>query len=267
MTEYLTEYTEIPGLDGVSVVRHAGLPPTGARHAHQSVCVGAVLSGVRQVSVAGTLHTVSAGQVMVIPPSLAHACLDSGPSEYVMASISPASFDQAGMDPQDVCGSWTVLDDPVRFRDILRLADMGMNPASRLERQAALLEVMAPLCSGRGDLGQDSSEPERIAGIRRHLEEHFDRDVPLKELADMAGCSPWRLNRVFALAVGMPPHEYQAMQRVRRVKECIRDGKSLAESAAEAGFSDQSHMTRCFRKVMGMTPGVFAAGSGRTRGQ
>ena len=47
---------------------------------------------------------------------------------------------------------------------------------------------------------------------------------------------------------------------IRLVKAGIRMGLGLAASAAEAGFSDQSHMNRCFRKVMGMTPGTFAAG-------
>lgn len=47
---------------------------------------------------------------------------------------------------------------------------------------------------------------------------------------------------------------------VRLVKAGIRMGPGLAASAAEAGFSYQSHMNRCFRKVMGMTPGTFAAG-------
>jgi AraC-like DNA-binding protein len=73
--------------------------------------------------------------------------------------------------------------------------------------------------------------------------------------------SPCRLNRCFAREVGMPPHEYQTLLRVRAVKAAIAGGAGLAEASAAAGFFDQSHMTRCFRKVVGMTPGVWARGA------
>lgn len=147
---------------------------------------------------------------------------------------------------------------------MLRLADLTVRSASNLERQAALLAVMEPLCQSVHRAADDTPEPDRIAMVRRHLDATCAEDVRLDDLARLAGCSPCRLNRIFACAVGMPPHEYQVLQRVRLAKAYIRRGLGLAESAAEAGFSDQSHMTRCFRKVMGMTPGVFAAG---TRGR
>jgi AraC-like DNA-binding protein len=262
MGERITEYSEIPGLEGVGVVRHAGAPPTAARHAHQSVCVGAVLSGTRTVRGPGGGCEAVAGQVLVIPSGLAHACPDAGRSEYVMVSLAPACFHAAGLTPSLAPDRPEAVDDPIRFGDVLRLAELAGSAASHLERQAALLAVMAPLCRERDrSTRHEDAEPERIAVVRRHLETACAEDVRLEDLARLAGYSPCRLNRLFARAVGMPPHEYQVLQRVRMAKACIRRGLGLAESAAEAGFSDQSHMTRCFRKVMGMTPGVFAAGT------
>jgi AraC-like DNA-binding protein len=267
MGERITEYSEIPGLEGVGVVRHAGAPPTAARHAHQSVCVGAVLSGTRTVRGPGGECEAVAGQVLVIPSGLAHVCPDAGRSEYVMVSLAPACFRTAGLTPSLAPDRPEAFDDPIRFGDVLRLAELAGGAASHLERQAALLAVMVPLCrDGKRPLdgdnnADDTAEPERIAVVRRHLETACAEDVRLEDLARLAGYSPCRLNRLFARAVGMPPHEYQILQRVRVAKACIRRGLGLAESAAEAGFSDQSHMTRCFRKVMGMTPGVFAAGT------
>ncbi|MGE4421679.1 MAG: helix-turn-helix domain-containing protein [Pseudodesulfovibrio sp.] len=266
MADHLTEYREIPGLEGVGVVRHAGAMPAGARHAHQSVCAIAILSGVRALEAAGGRWKAGAGQVLAVPAGLSHLCLDAGEIEYVVVSLAPACFASAGLAPRLPADRPEVVDDPARFGDVLRLADLAGCPASNLERQAALLAVMEPLCRG-GELPDEPdapgapAEPERIAAVRRHLEAACAEDVRLEDLANLAGCSPCRLNRLFARAVGMPPHEYHILQRVRLAKACIRRGLGLAESAAEAGFSDQSHMTRCFRKVMGMTPGVFAAGA------
>ncbi|MEZ7197076.1 AraC family transcriptional regulator [Pseudodesulfovibrio karagichevae] len=263
MADHVTEYREIPGLEGVGVVRHAGAAPAGARHAHQSVCAVAILSGVRAMETAGGCWEAGAGQILAVPAGLPHLCLDAGEIEYVVVSLAPACFASAGLAPRLPADGPEVVDDPARFGDVLRLAGLAGRPASNLERQAALLAVMEPLCRG-GEFPAEpgeSAEPERIAAVRRHLDAACAEDVRLEDLTALAGCSPCRLNRLFAKAVGMPPHEYQVLQRVRLAKACIRRGLGLAESAAEAGFSDQSHMTRCFRKVMGMTPGVFAAGT------
>ncbi|MGE4194570.1 MAG: helix-turn-helix domain-containing protein [Pseudodesulfovibrio sp.] len=262
MADESTTFREIPGLDGVGVVRHAGPPPTGARHAHRSVCVCAVLSGVRIVSCAGARCEAWAGNVLVLPAGLPHTCAGP-PSEYVAISIPPACFERGGL-VADVPGPM-IVDDPVRFGAVLHLSELAGGGASLLERQGALLAVMEPLCGSGPPQSGPPSEPERIAQVRRRLESNCAEDLPLEALADMAGLSPCRLNRAFAAAVGMPPHEYQILQRVQRAKECIRQGLELARCAAEAGFSDQSHMTRCFRKVMGMTPGTFAAGVTRIR--
>ena len=258
MTGSTTEFTEIPGLDGVSVVRHCGDSPTEARHMHASLCVGAVLSGRRELLLDGARHIAGPGDVLVIPPGTAHACPCAGGCEYIMVSIPVRLLERFGLvvkgegDP--------VLDDPALFGTVRKVADMATLSASRLERQAVLLGLVLRLCAEESQAEPGVPEPDAVAVARRCLETRFAEDLPLGELARLAGCSPCRLNRVFASVVGMPPHQYQTMQRVRRVKECIRNGLGLAESAAEAGFADQSHMSRCFRKIMGMTPGRFVQG-------
>ncbi|MBI9079617.1 MAG: helix-turn-helix transcriptional regulator [Pseudodesulfovibrio sp.] len=100
----------------------------------------------------------------------------------------------------------------------------------------------------------------KVVLTRKYLEKHCAENIRLNTLADLTGLSPCRLNRIFATQVGMPPHKYQNMLRIREVKRLVVQGSDLANAAAEAGFSDQSHMTRCFKKVMGMTPGTYVKG-------
>jgi len=257
MARSTTEFTEIPGLDGVSVVRHCGDSPTEARHMHASLCVGAVLSGRRELLLDGVRHRAGAGDVLVIPPGTAHACPCAGECAYLMVSIPVSLLERFGLAVKGCAAP--VMDDPALFGAVRKVAGMAALSASRLERQAALLGLVSR-CAEEAQGERGTPEPEGVAAARRCLETRFAEDLPLGELACLAGCSPCRLNRVFASVVGMPPHAYQVLQRVRRVKECIRSGLGLAGSAAEAGFADQSHMSRCFRKVMGMTPGKFARG-------
>ena len=63
----------------------------------------------------------------------------------------------------------------------------------------------------------------------------------------------------------MGPHRYTVQRRVERAKELLRHtGNSLTGIAAATGFADQSHFTAAFRREVGVTPGRFRAGSGKT---
>jgi len=56
----------------------------------------------------------------------------------------------------------------------------------------------------------------------------------------------------------MPPYAYLESVRIRHTQRLIKAGKPLAEVAAEVGFSSQSHMTRQFKNIIGVTPGQYA---------
>jgi AraC family transcriptional regulator len=57
----------------------------------------------------------------------------------------------------------------------------------------------------------------------------------------------------------LPPHQYVIMRRVERARQILQAGTnlSLAEVAARAGFSDQSHFCHHFKRLVGVTPGQF----------
>lgn len=83
--------------------------------------------------------------------------------------------------------------------------------------------------------------------------------VRLAEIAAAANLSPFRLFRAFARQTGMSPHAYQRQARVRSAAGVIRRNYSLGEVAAAPGFSDQAHLTRSFRRILGVTPGAYRA--------
>ena len=63
--------------------------------------------------------------------------------------------------------------------------------------------------------------------------------------------------RLFKEATGLPPHQYVILRRVERAKQFLQAGTdlSLTEVALRAGFSDQSHFSRHFKRFVGVTPG------------
>jgi AraC-like DNA-binding protein len=76
-------------------------------------------------------------------------------------------------------------------------------------------------------------------------------------MARMTGLSKYQVLRRFERAYGLPPHAWLLRQRAERARTLIRSGLSLAQAAASAGFSDQSHMTRIFVRQFGFTPGAW----------
>jgi len=95
-----------------------------------------------------------------------------------------------------------------------------------------------------------------VALMRRRLTE----PLTLGEIAAAAGLSPFHFARQFKAATGHPPHEYLVRLRVDRAQELLRrhGGQwTMAAIAQECGFSDQSHLARHFKRVLGVTPGEF----------
>ena len=74
----------------------------------------------------------------------------------------------------------------------------------------------------------------------------------------MAGMCRYALVRAFTREIGIPPHAYQIHLRISKARALIAAGKALSEVSLQVGFSDQSHLHRHFRRLVGMTPGQYA---------
>jgi AraC-like DNA-binding protein len=83
--------------------------------------------------------------------------------------------------------------------------------------------------------------------------------VSLAELAALAGVSRFQLLRAFSRELGITPHAYLMQRRVLLAQRFLADGETHAQAAIQAGFSDQSHMTRAFVRQVGVTPGCYRA--------
>ena len=81
----------------------------------------------------------------------------------------------------------------------------------------------------------------------------------LEVLAGAVGLSPSRLMHVFTSSVGIPLRPYLAWLRVQRAAIEIVSGNSLTEAAITAGFSDAAHMSRTFRRMLGIPPSLLRA--------
>ena len=89
------------------------------------------------------------------------------------------------------------------------------------------------------------------------IEADLGSALNLKRLAAAAGVTRFQVIRDFKRQVGLTPAAFIRNRRLRRARRLIELGASLSEAAAAAGFADQSHLTRTFNAVHGITPGIF----------
>jgi AraC-like DNA-binding protein len=129
-----------------------------------------------------------------------------------------------------------------------------------LEREENLLRSVICLLRRHGAgkwIGPPDSPPVRLA--RERIDSAPEEPVSLAELAALSSVSRFQLLRGFSREVGITPHAYVVQRRVLLAQEFLAEGQTPAQTAALAGFSDQSHMTRAFVRQVGVTPACYRA--------
>ncbi|HJQ23437.1 MAG TPA: AraC family transcriptional regulator [Blastocatellia bacterium] len=151
------------------------------------------------------------------------------------------------------------------IRQYLELHVALERPSATLERQTRLLSLLAGLIARFAEAHPSpraqAADRQAVRRAYDYLAEHFAENVSLDHLAAIAGLSPFHFNRLFAEQFGMPPHALQTQLRVLRAKALLLDGWPIPQVASLTGFADQSHLTRHFKRLVGVPPGQYQAGS------
>lgn len=122
--------------------------------------------------------------------------------------------------------------------------------AARLLRQHSTSAHATPLPQG----GFTKLQLQRATDF---MQAHLGDSLTLDELASATGLSPSHFARRFKVTTGMPPHQFLMQLRVERAKRMLRGGTSIIEIALTCGFTHQEHMTRIFRRAVGLTPAAY----------
>jgi AraC-like DNA-binding protein len=238
-------------------------------HAHEEFFIALTEEGFATPTYRGDTHVIGPGDLIVLNPEEVHAGGPLAEGSWTYRALYPrpnlmceimAEF-PGGRPTMPNFGGDVVRDQEVaaRLRRFHRLSELP--ESSILERDAQLTEALVLLVGRHAAPLQAPRSPRRerraVRLSREYLEEHAAENVTLGALARFAGLSAFHLCRVFREAVGMTPHAYQTQVRVRRAKSLLRAGLPIALVATEAGFYDQAHLTRHFKRIVGLTPGRY----------
>ena len=275
----------VPALDGMELFEATYTAHRFERHAHDTVAIGVVDAGLGEFWCRGASHLVPPDSLILIAPGDMHTGGVHLPSRtplvYRMFYPSAALVTELlGHDVRELAFRAAAPRDPVlasrlrRLHALLRLSpdDAACGPsggvqAAPLEGESMLADTLLALLRRHGvrrpppraPRGTAAGrEPAGVAAAREYLHAHVAENVSLRRLAALAGdLNPSYFNRAFRAAVGLPPHAYQVHLRVLRAKEMLAAGRSISDVAWATGFADQSHLTRHFKRQVGVTPARY----------
>ena len=241
------------------------------RHSHETYSFGVTEDGVQSFNCRGSARASAAGMIMAFNPDDPHdgAARDELGFTYRMVHVAPELVtgvlgDIAGRRPGLPLFADPVVSDPVLAGNLraLHRALLGGDTALRRDEllatavhsivRRAATRVMLPAAAA---ITPGSRAAARR--VRQLIHDTYLDDITAADLAAAAGRSRFAVHRAFTSAYGMAPGDYQRQLRLRAARRLIGQGRPISEAAADAGFSDQSHLTRWFLRCYGITPGGY----------
>lgn len=238
------------------------------RHTHEGYAIGVIEEGALGFRYRGEEVVAPAGAINLVVPDEPHTGEPAGgaswtyrmfylPPELLAGAHRSLAGESAGQ-PQFRPG--VVGDAALAGRLVALHRDLEDGAAPRLEVESRLAGLLQDFIRRHATRRVDPG-PVRLPGglvrAREYLRAHHADEVSLEQLAAIAGQSPWHLARRFTAAYGVPPHAYQLQLRVADASRRIAGGEGIADIAVATGFADQSHLTRHFKRLTGMTPGRY----------
>ncbi|HEY4177853.1 MAG TPA: AraC family transcriptional regulator [Kofleriaceae bacterium] len=198
-----------------------------------------------------------AGSVVIQQPGDVHREVErDGVATYEILRIDPSLVAEAYADVRlNAC----LPPDDTRAQSLHALLDAIAAGADRFTIDCALAEAIGTM------IALEQPRKSHTFPVRRALamiRERFAETVTLDELATHARLDKFHLCRAFRDQVGMPPHAYQIQLRIMHAKLMLASGAKPKDIAPRVGLYDQSQLNRHFRRIVGMTPGQFAAANG-----
>jgi AraC-like DNA-binding protein len=268
---------------GVDLLRATYVTHRYARHAHETYTVGVIESGVEEFDYGGARLRAGPGAVALLNPEVVHTG-QAGTAEgwsyrmlYPAVSLVAGLASELGAPRGTPAFDETVVDD-ARCARLLRSAHLAAEHGDRLASASLLTAALAGILRAHARLPGYAGRPARarkssaaVTAVRDVLADRLADPPGLDELALATGMSPFALLRAFRDETGLPPHAYLNQLRVRLARRLLDSGLPPADVAARAGFADQPHLSRHFKRVVGVPPGAYQrerdAAAGARRGK
>lgn len=248
-----------PPVAGVAEVLHAHFPDHAyPSHTHDTWTVLLVDTGTVRYGLDRHEHGALGDRVTLLPPGVPHdgRSVEAGGFRKRVVYVEPDLIDAGRVGAAVDHPGWV---EPALRRQVSALHDVLGAPRDAFEAEVRLTVVV-------DELGQ------RLAGeapavrrdrplahrLRDLLDAHLVEGLTLPTAAAALGTSPTHLVRSFGAEFGIAPHRYLTGRRLDRARRLLLAGERAADVAVAVGFHDQAHLTRHFRRLLGVPPAAYA---------
>ncbi|MEV0070785.1 MULTISPECIES: AraC family transcriptional regulator [unclassified Amycolatopsis] len=248
-----------PGVPGISEVFHAHFVQHAYPvHTHTVWTLLILDDGVLQYDLDRHEHGTLRSQVVLLPPHVPHNGRTAAPRGFRkrVLYLPEDALDARLIGPAT---DQPNLRDPKLANRISRLHDTLAAPGDEFEAQSRLAFIFERLGTHlRHDVVRREPDRGLADDLRDLLDSRVVAGLPLDEAARLLHADPTHLVRAFSRRFSLPPHLYLTGRRVELARRLLLAGVPAAAVAPEVGFYDQSHLTRHFKRMLGVSPARFA---------
>lgn len=238
-------------------VRHRFAP-----HTHEEFAIGACGAGVETIHYRGSEWVSGPGTIVVVEPGEPHTGGPAAEGGFAYRAFYPSvDLVTDGMGTTRPHFPSLVIDDPQLATELRHTHRALATGEDRFATESRLTAALATLVRRHAtNVVPPARTPpaHRIAdATMARLTATLTEPPSLADIAVELGVSRFQVLRGFRDAMGMPPYAWLAQYRVARARMLLEAGMRPADVATSVGFADQAHLTRWFRRVVGVTPGTF----------
>ena len=262
---------EKPLLRGLLAVGAGYLPRAAGLLRRRSQGIGQALfvycvKGGGWCELAGQLHTVRAGDLLVLLPDVPHTCGAHASNPWTIHWAQAAGdnlreyLNELGVSAR---APLVRMGDDLQlarlFNEVVRTLEEGTSFLNLLHASHALAHLLAVMIGHRHEQARDTSDSvQKVAEGIIYMSEHLDQPMRVSALAALANLSPAHFSVLFKEQTGCSPREYLHLLRIHRACQLLRSSAlSVKEIATRLGYQDPFHFSRQFKAFQGVSPSEY----------
>lgn len=247
----------------VEAYQFEGIMQKFPNHFHDYYVIGFIEEGKRYLVCSSEEYTLNSGDIIIFNPKDPHACkqIDGSKLDYRCINIESEIMQEY---VREITGhaylprfSTHVVCQSELVSSLHELHQIILEEQSDFCKEEMLLLLLEQLLKDYAavdlpEAGQDVTL--EIRQLCEYMDTHYTENISLNELSALSGISKYHLLRLFTRQKGITPYRYLETIRINHAKRLLEQGLMPIEVAAQTGFSDQSHFTNFFKKLIGLTP-------------
>lgn len=232
-------------------------------HFHDYYVIGFIENGKRYLSCKNKQYIIETGDLIVFNPGDIHTCeqIDDRTLDYRCINIKKDVMKKITF---EITGKEYLPNfmEFVLFRNELtsslkELHLMIMDEEKNLKKDELFLFIMEQLIREYSNPVSEMTIQEASVEIKTvcdYLENNYMENITLNQLSNLTGLSKYYLLHSFTKQKGISPYNYLQTIRIGKAKKMLEQGVAPIDVAFKTGFTDQSHFTNFFKKLIGLTP-------------